>query len=82
MKDDPVDLSFWKARELLAGSLSPATGVTGNHYEHDFDEELGMYWYGDSVPTSQPTPKAASIVRVSTSEQWRALQQARGRSDK
>jgi len=79
MNDDPTELAYRKARELLAGGLPPASDVSRvprGHFEHDFDEELGRYWYGDSTPTTEPTPKAASIVRVPTFELWREAHQA------
>jgi hypothetical protein len=34
-------------------------------YQHDFDEELGCYWYGD--PPSQPRPLEAHRHRVGQS---------------
>ena len=27
-----------------------------DHYEHDFDEELGMYWYGNPLPRTPQRP--------------------------
>ncbi len=74
MKDDSLK------RALLAALNGPAPGAVA-HCEHDFDEELGMYWYGDSAPTTAPTPKAASIVRVPTFELWREAHRARRDTD-
>jgi hypothetical protein len=84
MSDDPTERAYRKALELLTGCLHPSSDVSGApraHFEHDFDEELGMYWYGDSAPTTEPTPKAASIVRMPTFELWREAHRARRDKD-
>jgi hypothetical protein len=33
-------------------------------YQHDFDEELGAFWFGSSAPQSPPTPASRTSRKV------------------
>jgi hypothetical protein len=76
--DSPEDL-LEQVKDLLADCLQtvPERETARARYQHDFDEELGEYWYGLAArPRATQTP--ASIVRLPTFEQWRALHRLKG----